>query len=44
MFAAANDEGGISVLVGTERRDTNAGLALASPADVRDWLASLVGQ
>lgn len=42
MFAAANEEGGLSVLVGGEQRDTNAGLALASPANVRDWLAGLL--
>jgi trehalose 6-phosphate phosphatase len=42
MFAAANDEGGMSVLVGPRRRDTHAQLSLASPAAVRDWLASLL--
>jgi trehalose 6-phosphate phosphatase len=42
MFAAANAEGGLSVLVGPKRRNTNAGLALASPANVRDWLAGLL--
>jgi trehalose 6-phosphate phosphatase len=42
MFAAANAQGGISVLVGPRRRDTNAGLSLAGPATVRDWLASLL--
>jgi trehalose 6-phosphate phosphatase len=42
MFAAANAEGGLSVLVGTGRSDTQAGLMLASPAAVRDWLAGLL--
>jgi trehalose 6-phosphate phosphatase len=42
MFAAANEEGGMSVLVGAEPRETNAGLTLATPANVRDWLASLL--
>jgi trehalose 6-phosphate phosphatase len=42
MFAAANAEGGLSVLVGPGRSDTQAGLMLASPAAVRDWLAGLL--
>lgn len=42
MFAAANEERGMSVLVGPKRPDTNAGLRLSSPANVRDWLAGLL--
>lgn len=38
MFAAANRLGGLSVRVGTDRRDTLAQGRVASPADVRAWV------
>jgi trehalose 6-phosphate phosphatase len=42
MFVSANAHGGLSVRVGPKGHDTHAGLSLAAPAAVRDWLASLL--
>lgn len=41
-FAAVNDMGGLSILVG-EREPSAAALGLADPAAVRAWLAALAG-
>jgi trehalose 6-phosphate phosphatase len=40
-FAAAQDAGGLAILVG-ERTDTQARLRLPNPAAVRGWLAELI--